>query len=116
MSRSPRWRCSNGNRNWWTACGRTSSRYQNGLKALGFNIANSVTPIVPVMTKNDPTTIEMTRLCRAEGLLVIPVCYPAVPADAPRLRTCVSAIHTDDEIDFALGVLARAGRQTKLIP
>ena len=77
--------------------------------------AKSVTPIVPVMTKNDELTLEMTRLCRADGLLVIPVSYPAVPVDAPRLRTSVSAIHTPDDIDFALDVLARAGRKSGLI-
>lgn len=90
--------------------------YLTGLQDLGFDTAGSVTPIVPVMTRNDEITLEMTRLCRAEGLLVIPVVFPAVPMDAPRLRTCISAIHTSDEIDFALEVLARAGRKTRLIP
>jgi glycine C-acetyltransferase len=90
-------------------------RYVSGLKKLGFDTAKSVTPIVPVMTQNDELTLEVTRLCRADGLLVIPVSYPAVPVDAPRLRTCVSALHTPDNIDFALDVLARAGRETGLI-
>ena len=90
-------------------------RYLNGLRALGFDTGNSVTPIVPVMTRTDEITLEMTRICRSEGLLVIPVCFPAVPMDAPRLRTCVSAIQTAEDIDFALEVLARAGRQTGLI-
>jgi 8-amino-7-oxononanoate synthase len=89
--------------------------YLRGLKTLGFDTSRSVTPIVPVMTRNDEITLEMTRICRSEGLLVIPVCFPAVPIDAPRLRTCVSAIHSREDIDFALDVLARAGRQTKLI-
>ncbi len=89
--------------------------YLKGLKTLGFDTAQSVTPIVPVMTENDEITLEMTRICRGEGLLVIPVCFPAVPIDAPRLRTCVSAIHSRQDIDFALDILARAGRQTKLI-
>ncbi len=91
------------------------AHYLRGLKTLGFDTAKSVTPIVPVMTRNDEITLEMTRICRSEGLLVIPVCFPAVPIDAPRLRTCVSAIHSRQNIDFALDVLARAGRQTKLI-
>jgi 8-amino-7-oxononanoate synthase len=92
-----------------------TTHYLQGLKQLGFDTAKSVTPIVPVMTRNDETALEMTRLCRSDGLLVIPVCYPAVPMDAPRLRTCVSAIQTREEIDFALDVLARAGRRTGLI-
>jgi glycine C-acetyltransferase len=89
--------------------------YQSGLRDLGFDTGASVTPIVPVMTRNDELTLEMTRLCREEGLLVIPVCFPAVPMDAPRLRTCISSIHSSDDIDFALEVLARAGRKTRLI-
>lgn len=89
--------------------------YLAGLKDLGFNTGASATPIVPIMTQSDEKTLEMTRICRAEGLLAIPVCYPAVPVNAPRLRTCVSAIHERDDLDFALEVLARAGRETGLI-
>ncbi|MBM4087847.1 MAG: aminotransferase class I/II-fold pyridoxal phosphate-dependent enzyme [Planctomycetes bacterium] len=94
---------------------QNTHRYLAGLKSLGFDTAASVTPIVPIMTRTDGIALEMTRLCRSEGLLVIPVCYPAVPMDAPRLRTCVSAIQTPDDIDFALEVLTRAGKQTGLI-
>ncbi len=94
---------------------RNVAYYLSGLKVLGFDTSKSVTPIVPIMTRDDETALEMTRLCRGEGLLVIPVCYPAVPMDAPRLRTCVSAIHTSDDIDLALNILARAGRKTGLI-
>jgi glycine C-acetyltransferase len=90
-------------------------RYLSGLKQLGFDTGDSVTPIVPVMTHTEELALQMTKLCRAQGLLVVPVCHPAVPADAPRLRTCVSAIHSPEDIDFALDVLARAGRQTQLI-
>lgn len=92
-----------------------TAHYLRGLKELGFDTAKSVTPIVPVMTRTDEIALEMTRLCRNDGLLVVPVCFPAVPMDAPRLRTCVSAIQTCDELDFALEVLARAGRRTGLI-
>ncbi len=94
---------------------RNVTHFISGLKKLGFDTAKSVTPIVPVMTHNDETALEMTRICRSEGLLVIPVCYPAVPMDSPRLRNCVSAIQTSEDIDFALDVMARAGRQTGLI-
>jgi 8-amino-7-oxononanoate synthase len=89
--------------------------YLRGLKALGFDTGSCATPIVPIMTRNETTTLAMTGICRSLGLLVVPVCYPAVPMDAPRLRTCVSAIHTREDIDFALDVLRQAGRETKLI-
>jgi len=91
------------------------NHYLRGLKQLGFNTANSVTPIIPIMTHNDDNALTMTKLCREDGLLVFPVCSPAVPLNSPRLRTCVSAVHTADDIDFALSVLATRGRQTGLI-
>jgi glycine C-acetyltransferase len=89
--------------------------YMQGLKKLGFDTGHTETAIVPVMTKDQEITLEMTRLCRAEGLFVVPVAFPAVPLNAPRLRTCVSALHGQPELDFALQVLARAGRETGLI-
>ncbi|RIK78906.1 MAG: 8-amino-7-oxononanoate synthase [Planctomycetota bacterium] len=94
---------------------QNAERYVGGLKKLGFDTGACQTPIVPIMTGNDDRALAMTGLCRAEGLLVVPVCFPAVPVDAPRLRTCVSAIHTAEDIDFALDVLARAGRQAGAI-
>lgn len=89
--------------------------YLRGLQKLGFDTAKSVTPIVPVMTRTTDLALEMTKICREDGLFVIPVCYPAVPMDAPRLRTCVSAVHSTDDIDFAIDVLGRAGKQTGLL-
>ena len=67
------------------------------------------------MTRTEAITLEMTRLCREMGLLVVPVAFPAVPLNAPRLRTCISSLHGQSELDFALDVLAKAGRKTGLI-
>ncbi|MEX0819295.1 MAG: aminotransferase class I/II-fold pyridoxal phosphate-dependent enzyme [Pirellulaceae bacterium] len=89
--------------------------YLAGLKRLGFDTGTCETPIVPIMTRTNEPTIAMTKLCRDEGLLVAPVVFPAVPMDAPRLRTCITAIHEHSDIDFALDVLARAGRQCGII-
>ncbi len=89
--------------------------YVAGLRSLGFDLGLSQTPIVPIITGDDERVLEMTRLCREGGLLVVPVAFPAVPRNASRLRTCVSASHSREDLDFALEVLASAGRQTGLI-
>jgi glycine C-acetyltransferase len=89
--------------------------YLTGLKRLGFDTGTCETPIVPIMTRSNEATIAMTQLCREAGLLVAPVCFPAVPMDAPRLRTCITAIHERSDLDLALDVLARAGRQCGVI-
>ncbi len=89
--------------------------YVAGLKSLGFDLGLTQTPIVPIVTGDDERVLEMTRLCREAGLLVVPVAFPAVPRNASRLRTCVSASHSREDLDFAIDVLAQAGRQTGLI-
>lgn len=89
--------------------------YLSGLKRLGFDTGTCETPIVPIMTKSNDATMAFTHQCREEGLLVAPVCYPAVPMDAPRLRTCITSSHEQPELDFALDVLERAGRQCGII-
>jgi glycine C-acetyltransferase len=89
--------------------------YLNGLKSLGFDTGTCETPIVPIMTKSNEGTVQFAQLCREKGLLVAPVCFPAVPMDAPRLRTCITSDHEQRELDVALNILAVAGRQCGII-
>jgi 8-amino-7-oxononanoate synthase len=89
--------------------------YLSGLKRLGFDTGTCQTPIVPIMTPSNDVTMEFSQLCRQQGLMVAPVCFPAVPMDAPRLRTCITECHKQADIDFALEVLDRAGRQCGVI-
>lgn len=90
-------------------------RYAVGLRALGFDLMGSQTQVVPIATRTEHTTLEFTYLCKQEGLYVLPIFYPAVPMNAPRVRTCIMASHSDSDIDFALNVLAKAGLATGLI-
>jgi glycine C-acetyltransferase len=89
-------------------------QYNAGLKSIGFDTYRTQTPIAPIACRTEEMALEMTKICRDEGLFVIPVFYPAVPMNSPRLRTCVSAAHTEQDIEFALDVLAYAGRKTGL--
>lgn len=79
-------------------------RYVTGLRDLGFRLPPTKTPIVPILCDSDEQTLEMARRCREGGLFVIPILYPAVPRNAPRIRTNVMAGHSEADIDFALNV------------
>jgi 8-amino-7-oxononanoate synthase len=94
---------------------RIVKQYLGGLKALGFSTFKSETAIVPIACGADERAIEMTALCREAGLYIVPVFYPAVPMNSSRLRTCVTASHTKEDIQMALEILAYAGRKTGLI-
>lgn len=94
---------------------RNVGRYTTGLRSLGFNIGLSKTPVVPILCPDERIAMEMTRLCREDNVFVVPVIYPAVPMNAPRLRTCMLSSFTDEDIDVALDVLSRAARGVGLI-
>jgi len=46
---------------------------------------------------------------------VCPIVHPAVPKGMDRLRTCLMATHTDEDIDQALSAFAEAGNALGLI-
>lgn len=92
-----------------------TQRFVNGLKSFGFDVLNTQTPIVPIMCGSEKITFDMTRLCREYGLFVTPVFYPAVPINAPRIRACVSAMHSDEDINFALNILKKSAKKIELI-
>jgi glycine C-acetyltransferase len=90
-------------------------RFVAGLKRLGFRLTDTRTPIVPILCDTDDRAREMTARCREMGLFVVPIAYPAVPMNSPRVRASVTASHAPADIDLALDILGRAGREAGLI-
>lgn len=85
-----------------------ADRLRKGLHTLGLDTGESEAHIVPIIIGDRRDLLyELTGTLRARGVFVAPVDYPSVPADQLRLRTCVSAAHTDRDIDEALDIFAR---------
>jgi glycine C-acetyltransferase len=89
--------------------------FLGGLRARGFNTLNSETPIVPIICGEDEQAYRMTKLCQEEGIFVLPVVPPAVPAGLARLRANVMTAHSKEDIAYALDVFERAGREVGVI-
>ena len=92
-----------------------TERMRSGLKAMGFNMGPSVTPIIPIRTGDQATTILAWKKCFDAGLYTNAVLAPAVPPDECLLRTSYMATHTDEQIDRALNILGDVGRELGLI-
>ncbi len=90
-------------------------RWRDGLKALGYDTFASETPIVPVRMPDETAAFEFAYRCKERGVFVVPVVFPAVPQNAPRLRTCVTAGLTDADLDLALEVFAKTGRELGVV-
>ena len=76
--------------------------FRNKLKEAGFDIAEGVHPIVPVMLYDAKTAQEFAARMLQKGVYVVGFCYPVVPQGKARIRTQVSAAHSREDLDFAL--------------
>jgi len=90
-------------------------RMRREFRALGFNVGNSQTPIVPVIIGEDMKTFQAWRMLFDAGVYTNPVISPAVPAGQALLRTSYIATHTDEQLDFVLEKFAQVGRALGVI-
>lgn len=94
---------------------RAAERARKGLSELGFNIGNSVAPIIPVIVGEEMLTFRFWKELFNEGVFTNPVISPAVPPDGALLRTSYMATHTDEMIDRAVDIFETVGKRLGLI-
>jgi 7-keto-8-aminopelargonate synthetase-like enzyme len=92
-----------------------STQFINGLKGRGFDTLYTETAIVPVICGTDENAYEMTRAAQTNDVFVLPVVSPAVPPGLARLRATVTAAHEPADIEHAMNVIEKAGRELGMI-
>jgi glycine C-acetyltransferase len=90
-------------------------RFKGELARLGFDTGVSETPITPIMVGEAEAAIRFSDTLFEAGVFATSVVYPTVTLDGARLRTIVTAAHSDEHLDRALEVMARVGRELGLI-
>lgn len=88
---------------------------RKGYKSLGFNIGESVSPIIPIIIGDDENTFKIWKMLFDEGVFVNPVISPAVPPGMQLLRTSYMATHTDAQLERVLDVFGKVGKQLGII-
>lgn len=94
---------------------RITSLYSEGLKSQGWDTMDSTTCVVPVLVGDEGRTMDLTRMLFDAGVFVCPIVHPAVPRGMDRLRTCLMATHTDEDIAQVLAAFEHAGKTLGLI-
>ncbi|ODV97036.1 hypothetical protein PACTADRAFT_48812 [Pachysolen tannophilus NRRL Y-2460] len=81
-----------------------NSRYLRlGLKRLGFIIYGADdSPVIPLLLYIPPNMPAFSRMMYALKVAVVVVGYPATPLTSSRVRFCVSAALTKDDLDYVL--------------
>ena len=78
---------------------------RNGLTDIGFDLGDSNSHIMPIMIR-DETKAMFTHVALLEnGVLMVPIMYPAVKEGEERLRLNVTRGHTYEDMDRALDLL-----------
>ena len=89
--------------------------YARGLMELGFDTMETDTAIVPVRVGEEGKTMDLTRLLFDRGIFVCPIIHPAVPRGTERLRTCLMATHTDEDLAEIFAAFKESGTELGLI-
>jgi 8-amino-7-oxononanoate synthase len=91
--------------------GRMRSEYRR----MGFDIGNTVSPIIPVIIGDDIRTVFTWKALFEDGVYVNPVLSPGVAPGRQLLRTSYIATHTDAQMDRVLEAFAKMGKNFGLI-
>jgi len=89
--------------------------FKAGLERLGFNTGLSQSPITPVIAGEGARAMKLSDRLFEEGVFAQGIAFPTVARDKGRVRTIVTATHTREELQFALDVFAKVGRELGLI-
>ncbi len=90
-------------------------RMREGYKALGYNIGETRTPIIPIIIGEDRRTFVMWKALFEAGVYANPVVSPGVPPNMSLLRTSYMATHTDEQMDRVLSIFEKVGKAVGVI-
>jgi glycine C-acetyltransferase len=89
--------------------------FKAGLERLGFNTGRSESPITPVIVGEASKAAEMSDKLFQRGVFAQSIGFPTVARDQARLRTIVTATHTEQDLQFALDRFQEVGRELGVV-
>ena len=89
--------------------------FKAGLQALGFNTGMSESPITPVIVGDGARAMAFSDRLFAEGVFAQGIAFPTVARDKARVRTIVTATHTQAQLQFALDTFRKVGLELGII-
>ena len=75
---------------------------RDGLRALGYEVMDSPTGIIPIMIGDTAEAIRLSERLLEMGIFVVGFGFPVVPEGEARLRVQMSAAHTTAQIERSL--------------
>ncbi len=85
------------------------------LQRMGFDTGHSQTPIIPLMLGEAPLAQAFSRSLFEHGVFAMAIGYPTVPLGKARIRVMNSAAHSQADLEQALDIFARVGRELNIL-
>lgn len=89
--------------------------FREKMSAAGFNLAGADHAIIPVMIGDARLASEMADKLLAKGVYVIGFSFPVVPKGEARIRTQMSALHSQEQLDHAINAFIEVGKELNII-
>jgi len=100
---------------WMERLWQNTRFFKAGLGALGFNTGTSESPITPVIVGESSRAVRLSDRLFEEGVFAQGITFPTVARDKARVRTIVTASHTQAELQFALDAFRKVGIELGII-
>ena len=91
-----------------------TSYFRNAMTEAGFNILPGTHPIVPIMLGDAVLAQTMAAKMLEKGIYVIGFCFPVVPKGKARIRTQISAAHSQEDLEFAVKAFIEVKKELKI--
>ncbi|KAJ9431303.1 2-amino-3-ketobutyrate coenzyme A ligase [Candidatus Pantoea symbiotica] len=89
--------------------------FREKMTAAGFTLAGADHAIIPVMLGDAKVAQQFASLLQQEGIYVTGFFYPVVPQGQARIRTQISAGHTQAQLEHAVAAFTHIGQQLGVI-
>jgi len=89
--------------------------FRSKLREHGFNVPLNNTPIIPLMIGDSTTAVSFSKSLFDEGIFIPAIRPPTVPEGTSRLRISIMAVHSYEDLRFALQKIISLGKELKLI-
>ncbi len=90
---------------------RNTKRYREMLKGLGLDTWGSETPAVPIVLGSKELVYRFWQALLDKGVFTVMSIAPAVPPGKDLIRTAVSALHSDEDLEKIAEAMAYAVKQ-----
>jgi 8-amino-7-oxononanoate synthase len=90
---------------------RNTKRYREMLKSLGLDTWDSETPTVPIVLGSKELVYRFWQALLDQGIFTVMSIAPAVPPGKDLIRTAVSALHSETDLEKIAAAMAYAVKQ-----